>query len=473
MSSSKINTISLFTVLLSACGGSTNSITINQYLLGDAEDSGTASDTAVEIITSNPCFEEVALTELPLDLWGDGNLFYFEVSEEQRAAMDAATFNYGNQYGLGEIGTYADNVRITPKNSTTCANTGKVALELAGQSSWRDWAGIPNLHLDVQPLEFPSGDHDLRLNNGQAESGVLREYTALHIWRALYFAPQTAFAKTQSNIWDTEFGAGTWAAHVAVQPYKGQFFSESLPDVQNVWEGYGDFSSNFGWGAEFECQWAAGDACDDGVLQNAIDVIDAAPYGEGFRAATEGVINWDAYNRYQCLTALTGAWDNYSHNWNNVVPAFDSTGKMLLLPYSTDISADHPWYGVEWYGQVFVGNSYIPNACAQDTEGCLRPMLDACKGAVDEFRALGVPNNVVDPAWKSMQENDLVRDGDEGVYNTVRTFYEESANRVGREVDDLLECLGDPVRGGGGGGDTGSPCWQVGDEGGGMGGGGF
>jgi hypothetical protein len=475
MRTNAFSIISLVAIILN--GGACTYNTYKEYVIQPADT--TSADTGTEVVTDSDievvagadnCSEFVPLADLTLNPWTDGNVYTFTVSDEQRLAMDGAMYGYGDQYGFDQAGTYADNVQIQPVGTNTCSNTGKVGLELVGQSSWRDWDGIPNFHIDFNDfqddLALPSGDTDLRLNNGQAESGIMREYVALKVWRALYYAPRTSFAVSHSNIWDAEYGAGSWAAYTAVQAYKDAFFVESLPDIQNVWEGIGDFSSDWGWGSEFECQWtASGDDCDNAVLRNAIDVIGAAPYGEGFRAATEEVIDWEQYFRYQCLVNLTGTWDNYSHNWNNVIPAFNSSGQMIILPYSTDISAEHPWYPTEWYGTDFDGYAYIPAGCTADSEGCYHAELEACQDVIDEFRTLDPATVVVDTAWAAMQDLGIERDGDEAVYTTVRDFYAEAADRMDALVQEQLDCLGADRLYAGGGFDTGmsgSPCGQGG-----------
>lgn len=475
--------ICAFAILATLTGGcTTNYITKEYYVQTPAPtDSGSTADSSTDsgieqIPAANACTEYVDLSSLVLDTWTDGNVYTFTVSGDQRLAMDAAAGDYGDQYGFDQAGTYADNIEIQPVGSSTCANSGQVGVELAGQSSWRDWDGIPNLHIDFNDfqsgLALPSGDADLRLNNGQAESGIERERDTLKVWRALYYAPQTAFAIAHSNIWDADYGTGSWTAYTAVQPYKDAFFLESLPDIQNVWEGTGDFASDWGWGSDFECQWtASGDDCDATVLQNAKDVISAAPFGEGFREATKSVIDWEQYFRYQCLVNLTGTWDNYSHNWNNVVAAFNSDGQMIILPYSTDISAEHPWYPISWYGTDFDGNAYIPAACTADSEDCYRAELEACQGVIQEFRLLDPATTIVDPAWATMQDLGIDRDGDETVYTTVYTFYTEAADRMDALVQEQIDCLDHHVMYGGGGWDTGGsgvPCGSVGDTGGGF-----
>lgn len=446
--------------------------TINQYYVQASQDSdtGTPADSSsdVEIIPSAPnCAAYVDLADLPLDLWVDGNRYTFTVSAEQREEMESSYGGDGDQYGFEDGGTYADNIEVQPAGSDTCSNTGQVGVELAGESSWREWDSIPNIHIDTndfqEELTFPSGDKALRLNNGQAESGIIREYVATKIWRALYYGPESSFAIVESNIWDEDFGNGSWAAETAVQPYKGRFFTDNLPTVTNVWEGTGDFNASWGWGSSFECQWsnAEDDTCDESVLQNAMDVISAAPYGEGFKEATESVINWEAYWTYQCVTNLTGVWDNYSHNWNNVVAAFHEDGTLILLPYSTDISGEHPWYGTAWYGTDFDGNAYIPAGCSADVENCLVPELEYCRDVViPAYRTLNVNETIVEAAWQSMNDLDIVRDGDESQYNTISTFYSESADRVEAQVQELIDCYDTSVMYGGGW-DTGgswSPC---------------
>ncbi len=221
----------------------------NYYSLGGAQGIGGSKGEGEEEEESEgyqsyrpACLDLVDFADLEIDLFGkDGHRFYFEVTPEARLAGDEQRCNFGNDghgavYNLGDDGSDcpipALNVRVLPAGSQSCADTGKVELDLPGQSSFRPWSGIPNIKLDVgefEELAFPSGDRQLRFNNGQADSTIVREAVALRIWDAMgYPAPKTRFVQTQSNVWDTEVRPGVKAFHVMVQPYKAAFFEQRL-----------------------------------------------------------------------------------------------------------------------------------------------------------------------------------------------------------------------------------------------------
>src|SRR5690606_21365881 len=197
---------------------------------------------------------------------------------KMREADDQRVCDYGGYGGPvyvigGEEAAYcppsAVNVRVVPATGIECSDTGKVELDLPGQSSWRPWAEIPNFKLDVGEFEdhkFLTGDKTLRMNNGQADSTSVREATALRVWRAMdYPAPPTRFVKTQSNVWDYDYEVGAYAAHNMVRPYKKAFFKEELPEVTSAWEGQGN---PFGGWFDAECEWSDGDDCENDILQD-------------------------------------------------------------------------------------------------------------------------------------------------------------------------------------------------------------
>lgn len=401
------------------------------------------------------CDEMVSLKDLPIDLFGkDGNLFYFEVTPEMRLAGDEQKCD-----GVGTDGVYgwedeekcalhADNVRVVPRDSTTCTDTGKVEVEPVGQSSFKPWINIPNLKLDVgefQDLKFPDGDKNIRFNNGQADSTIVREAVALRIWRALgYPAPRTSFAKTQSNVWDTEVRVGAFAAHVMVETYKKAFFKRSVPTAVHVWEGSGD-PFDGGW-YDTECQWTDEDDCDDLALGEIVAAVESVPLGDGFMQATADVLDWPSIHDNQCISALTGTGDDWIHNSNNVVIVLREDGKIMYLPYSTDISGNHPWYQDVQYE----GTAFLTRACQSDQE-CLTAALDRCDAIIDAFEALDVPTSIVGERCDALEDAGLKRAPDGPVCTKMASWYGGRAAEVRAQV----QALRDSGAGGAGGVDGG------------------
>lgn len=415
---------------------------------GGAPATGGSANVPQEYPAHRPeCAKLVPLDKLAIDLWGaDGHQFYFEVTPAMRVAHDERLCDGGGSqvpYTLGDENDscppWASNVRVIPAGSGTCSDTGKVELDLPGQSSWMPWEQIPNFKLDVnefQDLEFITGDKTVRMNNGQAESTIVREATALRVWRALgYPAPRTSFVKTTSNVWDHDYEVGTFAAHNMVQPYKGAFFKQELPEVTSAWEGQGN---PFGGWFEAECEWSKADECEDDALASIVETVMAAPRGDGFMAATEHVVDWPMIHENQCLSALTGTGDDWIHNNNNVVLALRQDGRVIYLPYSTDISGGHPWYAVTPYdGPPGYGDdATLAARCAEDP-ACRAMALDACDDLVDDFEALDVMTLAVKERCNALEDTGLLRRADEEVCESLETFYGERADALRDELEFL------------------------------------
>jgi hypothetical protein len=107
-------------------------------------------------------------------------------------------------------------------------------------------------------------------------------------------------------------------------------------------------------------------------------------------AATEDYLDWPLLHRNMCLSALTGTGDDWIHNSNNVVLALRGDGKLMFLPYSTDISGDHPWYP----NTPYQGYAHLTQACQADPE-CWDQALSSCETMIDEFEALDVAQTIV------------------------------------------------------------------------------
>lgn len=479
---------------LVAVGCTTNEGDVhNYYSLGGAPAEPSPEDGYKSYLPS--CSEIVDLEDLDIDLFGnDGHRFYFEVTPDARMAADEQRCNFGDAHGAvydfdggeGICPLEAINVRIHPSGSKICSDTGTVELDLPGQSSFRPWAEIPNFKLDVAEFEellFPTGERQLRFNNGQADSTIVREAVALRIWRALdYPAPRTSFVQTRSNVWDTEVRPGASAAHVMVEPYKEHFFTENLPEVRHVWEGQGDPFVQDSGGCEFgccdpfgcggdifeplpmddapadvgipepgpgpvpgeppvgrgsfsgECQWSVDEECDEAAFDAILAAMREIPSGPGYMGATQDYLDWPLLHRNMCLSALTGTGDDWIHNTNNVVLALRDDGKLIFLPYSTDISGNHPWY----QNTPYQGFAHLTQACQADPE-CWEQALSTCETMIDEFEALDVVETIVNERCEALRAAELDRPADEPVCKSLGEYYAARPGQLREELQWLRD----------------------------------
>lgn len=481
---------------------------INYYTLGGAPSVPDDDDELDEYESYLPaCTETVPLDELEIDLFGeDGHLFYFEVTPEARLAADEQRCSfgfdvYGAVYELGEeeggCPIPARNVRIRPAWSTVCSDTGKVEVDLPGQSSFRPWAEIPNIKLDVgefEDMRFQTGDRQLRFNNGQADSTIVREAIALGIWREMgYPAPRTRFAQVRSNVWDTEVHPGASASHVMVQPYKEAFFREFAPEILHVWEGQGDpfvptggecdfgCCDPFGCGGEIidppyfidpaeeagdpaplplpdvvgepaavqrgsfsgDCQFSVEEQCDEEAFDSIVADLAEVPVGPGYMEATESYIDWPLLHQNMCLSALTGTGDDWIHNSNNVVIGIRDDGKIMFFPYSTDISGDHPWY----QNTPYQGYAHLTQACQADPD-CWEAALSTCESMIDDFEELDVVATIVEERCEALEDTKLDRPADEPVCEALVEYYTARPAGLREEIERLREGGIDPGFGG-------------------------
>lgn len=510
---------------------------INYYSLGGAPPVPPPDDDKEQYESHPPsCSEVVLLEDLDIDLFGeDGHRFYFEVTPEARLAADEQRCNFGFDvhgavYALGEEKSGcpipAINVRVHPAGETVCSDTGKVEVDLPGQSSFRPWAEIPNIKLDVGEFKdaaFRSGDRQLRFNNGQADSTIVREAVALGIWSAMgYPAPRTRFVQTRSNVWDTEVKPGVSAAHVMVEPYKRTFFERTAPEILHVWEGQGDPFDSGGGGCDFgccdfgcgdiivppfffepgeeggapvpvedgdvqdpvgdgdgfqpdedvaepepmpgpggvvqgrgsftgDCQYSVDASCDEAAFDTIVAALAEIPLGEGYMEATEDYIDWGLLHQNMCLSALTGTGDDWIHNSNNVVIGIRDDGKIVFLPYSTDISGGHPWYEYTPYQ----GYARLTQACQSDPD-CWESALSACEAMIDDFEELDVAGTIVEERCSALENAGLDRPADGPVCDALAEFYAARPDELRQELESLRS--GDP----GWGGDNGAGGAMVG-----------
>jgi hypothetical protein len=403
---------------------------------------GAPSKLPSEFETSLPsCGEVLTLPNLPIRLFADdGHLFYFEISPQAARAGDEKSCKESPPPSGVECPNFADNVRVMPFGMDVCADTGKIEVDLRGGPNFRPWLHIPTINFDsgeFEPLKFGQGDSQLRFQNGQRGRTILREAVALRLWRALGFpAPESSFVKTQSNIWDTAVGPGTWAAHLMIQRYKKAFFDQNMPDALHVWEGEGDpFSQSTlaaAWKAD--CEWSSEDDCDTGALQTVATAIRAAKKGAGFYEATADLIDWPSVHAFQCLSALTDNGTDWIHKNDNVVLVLTTAGQIRYLPYNMDTSGG--MLDAEGKTTGFEGSAYIIKQCALDPD-CQEAAQQTCEGLLDEYESLDAPSTIVEERCDTLTELDLVRSGDTEACRDMREYYEEAAARLREELSSL------------------------------------
>lgn len=378
------------------------------------------------------CSDVLALEDLPIRLFADdGHLFHFEVTPRAASAGNSRACDDDSPPAGVECPNYATNVRVVPWGATYCADTGKVELDLRGGKNFRSWLEIPTLRFDsaeFRDQSFSEGDSKLRFHNGQSGATVLREAIALRIWRALgYPAPRSAFVKTQSNVWDTAFGPGTWATHLMLQSYKKQFFKTDLPDADSVWEGKGD-PLDEGW-KEVECEWSAEDDCNDSALRMVIAQIRAEQQGPGFRERTSSFVDWPSIDAFRCLSALTDTGNDWLHTADNVVLVLTELGMLRYLPHRLDRSA-----GMSDEPSSFEGHAYLTRMCATDPD-CESAAASTCETLLDEFDRLDLITTVVRERCDTLTTLGLDRDGDDQACEELRDYYESAADRVRGELE--------------------------------------
>ncbi len=503
---------------------------INNYSLGGApaESPGDGDGDGYE--SSPPsCSEVVPLELLDLDLFGeDGHRFYFEVTPEARLLADQQTCSngfdaWGPVYELGEgngdCPIEALNVRVHPAGSDVCADTGKVEVDLPGQSSFRVWAEIPNFKIDVgefQDMRFPTGHRQVRLNNGQADSTIVREAVALGIWRAMgYPAPKTRFVQTRSNVWDTEVRPGVTASHVMVEPYKEKFFTDNAPEITNVWEGQGDpFAPNYG-GCEWDCcdPWGCGgDIAEpepfppyemdpggeggvpipiDGDGDGPADVPAPGPGPDPGPNVPRGTFSGDCQysvdeecdeSAFDAVVAAVGevamgpgymeATEDYI-DWallhrNMCLSALTGTGddwihnsNNVVIGIRDDGRIVFFPYSTDisgshpWYEYTpYQGYAHLTQACQSDPE-CWEQALSTCESMVDEFEELDVATTIVEERCEALEDARLDRPADEPVCEELAEFYSARPDELRQELQLLRDGGGNGTGGDGFGGDQG------------------
>lgn len=455
-------------ILLSACVTNVYPTEVNYYSVPDAESSDTGTDP-VELVDGIIEDSGIDPSALPIDVFGvDGNRYAFTVSDEELAAMNDAWGSWWSSgyyyYSVGSDATWADDMTATVPDGTT-ADFGKVQLAVVGQSTGMEWSdnSIPTLSVDTD--EFTDGltvggvEH-LRFNNGMVSS-IYREAIALAVFDGLGFpAPRTSFAWLASNVW----GDGVTIPYTVVEMYRNDWCVEHAEELgggcANVWEGIGDFSTDWGWGFAIadQCELTS---CDNTRINELSALIDETPMDMGFAEATSEYIDWKSVERHMCADWILWVGDDPYHNMNNVVWVEGLDGKFRPMPYSTDISGGQSWYqdiGLYGYNQVAQGCEYDPE--------CWSATIKTCEGMIDDFQSLD-PVSIVNSVNERLTAQGMLRDGDEETYNELVSWYAERSTEG--VLEDELENYREPwyatscgsdtgFMPAGGGLDTGSPC---------------
>jgi CotH kinase protein len=381
-----------------------------------------------------------------VDVFGTiGNRYWFAADPAQ---VDKMNGNQGggpiifNEFGdiyepPGEGGkpakTYVESLFVTTPEGNT-ADFGQLSVRVFGQSTHRPWTAttIPNLRLDFDHFtkgQRIDGYEHIRFNNGLVGS-IFREKLTLDLYRKLgYPAPMTQFAWVGSNIW----GPDAWIPYTVVEVYKKSFcakYSEEFGGgCENMWEYYGDFGQGI-----FEdpnnCQ---SDECDNTRVKELEEAVMSAPYGDGFKASLEEMIDWESFHEFQCLSWVLAVGDDALHNFNNVLLIERSDGKFQFFPYSTDISL-----GQDWYPQVpLAGTNTLAMGC-QNEASCWADTVATCERIVADFTALE-PGKLLDEEYAALEAEGMLRNGDEDRYAMLSQWFEDRLLALPVELEENRE----------------------------------
>lgn len=431
----------LFLLFLAACTPTpivNEYITNNYYVTTDtgADDTGTPVDYYLGAPTPN-----TEIADMSVDIFGsDGSVLYLSVDP---AIVTQANENWQNEsWGWGgylyEIGDDSD-VTLTndlivvdggtcnPQNNAfdgcKIASYGPVEFHVAGQSTGVAWENttIPNIALDMDEAQDNltlNGVEYMRFNNGQIGS-IFREAVTLEIFKELgYPAPKTSFNWLMSNEWPE----GTMIPYTTVQPYKRDWCEQNADSLgggcTNMWEGVGDLTTDWVVSLEEECQLSE---CSNTRLNEAATTISDSLYSSNFQELTSEYLDWSDIHVHQCIDWMLWIGDDYYHNYNNVVVVERPDGKLMLLPYSTDISLGQDWYqNTELYGW-----SAIPMGCQWDNT-CWADTIATCQDTIDAFQALN-PTQILDNVYARLEAQGMLRSGDEGRYTSLWAWLDDRA----------------------------------------------
>jgi hypothetical protein len=175
------------------------------------------------------------------------------------------------------------------------------------------------------------------------------------------------------------------------------------------------------------------DECDNTRALELDSLVASTVPGPGFKEALAEFIDWDSFHQFQCLSWILATGDDPLHNMNNLVLVEREDGKFQYLPYSVDISL-----GQEWYPQVsLTGTNTLANGCQND-EVCWSDTIATCEGLLEQFVELD-PEGMLDDNYAALQEQGMLRDGDEGRYELLKAWFEDRLMTLPVELEENRE----------------------------------
>lgn len=398
---------------------------------------------------------ELALFEEP------GTRFWLAVSKAQLERMNEGISEGGviwdrpldgDLYSPGvDNPTFVDHLIITaPGDNGQSADYGKVQVKIVGQSTRRAWSerSIPTLNLDADEFvdkQRIGGFEHLRLNNAQV-GGIFREHLTLELYRRLgYPSPLSTYAWVSSNVWGKDIAI----PYVLVERYKRRFCEREKEALGggcvNMWEFVGDFAQDgdrpipLKQGAlpvmsvfddPNNCQL---ERCDNSRVKQLEALLLATPPGPGFAAATEEFVDWEEFQRFQCLSWMFATGDDALHAFNNVVLVERADGKFQYLPYSVDLSLGHTWSS----DVPLAGQNVLASGCQAD-EACWASTVATCEGLIHELTEMD-PVHILDHTFEELESLGMLRDGDEPRYQFLRAWLEARIESLPGELDENRE----------------------------------
>lgn len=393
-----------------------------------------------------------------LDLFGvPGHRFWLEISEQQQEQMNTSNGYSEDIYFPGSNKTYADPVVIQDAETGSVADYGKIQVRLVGESTARtlDTAHIPNFRIDsneFQPKHYIGSFEHIRLNNAQVGS-IFREHMTHRLFRALgYPALRTNFAWVGTSVW----GEDTWVPMTLIEVYKRRFCADNREllggDCVNMWEFAGDIGQGGGGfpGGPIDFLAAEGvvdpgpipgpgsglppdacqiNECDNARIDELSELLSSTYRGQGFKAALEDYVDWDRFHEFQCLSWMLWVGDDAIHNSNNNLIIERDDGKFMWAPYSVDISM-----GQSWYTNVpLTGGSSLASGCQLDPD-CWADTIATCEDLIQRFDELQ-PETLVDQTLKKLDDQGMLRDGDEQRAADLRDWLLWRKGALGDELE--------------------------------------
>jgi hypothetical protein len=357
--------------------------------------------------------------------------------EEDAGALPPWPNDGDNPYSPGGNKTHVDHLVIQDAKTSSVADYGKVEVKLVGESTRRPWdeRNIPNLRFDTDEFKkgrLVGGFEHFRLNNSEVGS-IFRELIAHRIYRALgYPALRASYAFLGSSVW----GEDTWIPMTLIEVYKKRFCEDNKEllggTCKNIWEFAGD-AGTMSMGQD-ACQIST---CDNTRLDALSAALNQAPYGEGFKEAMSGIIDWPRFHQFQCMSWIMWTGDDALHNSNNNLILERDDGKLVWAPYSVDISAGQSWY----QNTPLYGSSTLAQRCQADPT-CWHDTVATCEDMIAKFDALN-PELILDDVHKTLTKLGMIRDHDDERAAWIRQWFVIRQQKLAKELERFREQPGD------------------------------